>query len=156
MIKKFIFSIIAIFGVLMFTSCEEEEVLKETNSEYLEDLNMSRVGMGHRIEVREDFVEIISPGCYLINVRVYFVNLDTGQNTLVANQNVQVGNGCGDGSNNKTMNPNQTNNCQGGYLLNGNYVVEVTNYNYDYCLLDLLLKNEEIYNQYLIKIQQYY
>lgn len=102
-----------------------------------------------KFETESDFISG-DFGCYTVNVRVYLVNLESGQKTLVANNNVQVGD-CS--STNKTVNSSNSNDCREGYLPNGDYVFsnETTN---KYCLLDLLLENEEVYDQYLVSVKE--
>ncbi len=100
-------------------------------------------------KIETDFISGNSD-CYTVNVRVYLVNLESGQKTLVANDNVQVGD-CD--SANRMMNPSNSNACKAGYLPNGDYVFPNNTTN-KYCLLDLLLDNEEVYNQYLKSVEK--
>lgn len=151
--KKMIFITMTLIMVTGFISCENEESSKKSTLTNVEELNVFRGGQGYRLETKDDFVELIGPSCYLVNIRVYMVDLDTGQSNLVSNQNVQVGSGCGS---NRPLNASQTNVCDGGYLPNGDYVVGSSSSNYRYCLLDLLLQHEELYNQYLAIIKEKY
>lgn len=148
-----IFITMTLIMVTVFISCENEESLEKSTLSHVEELDVFRNGQGFRMETRDDFVELIGPSCYLVNIRVYIIDLDTGQSNLVSNQNVQVGSGCGS---NRPLNASQTNVCDGGYLPNGDYVVGSSSSNYRYCLLDLLLQDEELYEQYLAITKENY
>ncbi|HUH51629.1 MAG TPA: hypothetical protein VLZ11_05990 [Flavobacterium sp.] len=99
-------------------------------------------------KIETDFISGNS-GCYTVNVRVYLVNLESGQKTLVVNDNVQVG----DCETNRKINTSNPNACKAGYHPNGDYVFPNNTTN-KYCLLDLLLDNEEVYNQYLKSVEE--
>lgn len=99
-------------------------------------------------KVETDFISGKS-GCYLLNARVYLISVESGQKTLVVNDNVQVG----DCEMNKKINTSNPNACEAGRLPNGDYVFpnQTTN---KYCLLDVLLENKEVYNQYLKSVEK--
>ncbi len=139
--------------VILFTisSCSEEAFAHEetVNRSTSNTEQSNRVIIPFKFETESDFIDG-DAGCYTVNVRVYLVNLESGQKTLVANDNVQVGD-CD--SANRMMNPSNSNACKAGYLPNGDYVFPNNTTN-KYCLLDLLLDNEEVYNQYLKSIEK--
>lgn len=83
--------------------------------------------------------------CFTINFRVYHVNSDTEQRTLISNENVRVG----DCYNELIVLPVDSM-CDLGYLANGDFVYS-NGTNNTYCLLDLL-KTESLYQQYLISV----
>ncbi len=138
--------------VILFTiiSCSEEAFAQEeiVNRSTSTTEQSNRIIIPFKFETESDFIDGDS-GYYTVNVRVYLVNLESGQKTLVANDNVQVG----DCKTNRMMNPSNSNACKAGYLPNGDYVFPNNTTN-KYCLLDLLLDNEEVYNQYLKSVKE--
>lgn len=150
--KDFFKTILICQFFFAFLSCSSDGSAQDFN---LKDSNTTNAAhsrfIGFRIDVESDLVRIISPGCYLVNVRVYLTNTVSGQVTLAANQDVEVGD-CG-GSSERLGNHDKTKNCHGGSLPNGDYVVPKASV-YEYCLLDLLLGNEEVYRDYLISTQE--
>lgn len=91
------------------------------------------------ITVAADFVGVVGTNCWTVNVRVYF-NID-GETILVANQNVNVGSGCGQ---NRIAN-NDSTNCP-TVEFKGDLILENKD-SYKHCLIELL-KDENIYNVY--------
>ena len=98
------------------------------------------------IRTESDLVGVDSPGCYNVNVRVY-ISVDGGNEYLVANDNVLVGD-CNNG-NRGSSDPK----CN-GYLPDGNYVYE-NGTQEDICLYELLIENETAYNQYLASVSRF-
>ena len=94
-----------------------------------------------------DFVSA-SGDCYVINVRVYLTYQN--QTTLVASDNVQVGNGC-----EQKRDSGYTNNseCE-GTLPDGNKVIKLKT-DQIYCLYELLTVNSDIYKSYRKTIANY-
>lgn len=83
--------------------------------------------------------------CYTINFRVFHVNSDTEQRTLISNENVRIGD-----CYNELIAPPVDSICDLGYLANGDFVYS-NNTNNIYCLLDIL-NDELLYQQYLITV----
>ena len=96
------------------------------------------------IRVESDLVDA-DHGCYTVNVRVYLSNTD-GDEYLVANQNVQVGE-CRNGERNANTE------CE-GRLPNGDYVIDNGTVGDKECLYDLLIEKPEIYDLYLISVDK--
>lgn len=92
-----------------------------------------------------DFIEGNS-GCYTVNVRVYLTNLETGQKSLVASDNVKVG----DCSQNENKINNTLNKCDIYVLENGHQIVS-NNVETPYCVAELI-DYEIIYNSYIKSI----
>lgn len=149
--KDFFKTILICQFFFTFLSCSSDGAAQDFNVKNDNTTNAAHSRfIGIRINVESDLVRVISPGCYLVNVRVYLTTV-AGQTTLVANQDVEVGD-CG-GSSERLGNQDETKNCQGGSLPNGDYVVPKDSV-YEYCLLDLLLENEDVYRDYLISIRE--
>lgn len=79
-------------------------------------------------------------GCYTVNVRVYVIDYQTGQEWLAANDNVEVGE-CDDDKNLPI-----TTACS-GILKNGNRVIK-NGSDAHICLYEVLTKNKEVYKKY--------
>ena len=88
-----------------------------------------------------DYIEGNS-GCYTVNVRVYITNLETGQKSQVANDDVKVGD-C-------PQNQNKTNNTLSKcdiYILDNGHQIIGNNVKTPYCVAELI-DYEIIYNSY--------
>lgn len=102
------------------------------------------------IEVESDLVSLESGNCYTVNVRIYLTY--DGNRFLVANDDAVI---CGDNKNmeSNSVGKNNNSNCN-GYLPNGDYVYE-NQVKMEYCLLQILLANDEVYSLYKKEIQKY-
>lgn len=150
--KANLLKLIMMFLMLPTMTTYSSEVFAQ---EHVVDVLASNIEKSNRIiipfkyETESDFIDGDS-GCYTVNVRVYYIDIESGQKTLIANDNVQVGDCKGA---KRMMNPSNSNACKAGYLPNGDYVFPNNTTN-KYCLLDLLLDNEEVYNQYLKSVEE--
>lgn len=153
-------TLIAIFLVTAFscTSDNSSDALKSQNGITKKQI-ISDNSSNHKSEAKggygqggltteSDMVYADGNGCYIVNVRVYWTNPKNGQKLLVANEDVKVGN-C---SSNK---PNGVEGvCPSGFLKNGDFVYGGNKSDPNYCLLNLLETNEDVYQQYLDSIDE--
>lgn len=96
---------------------------------------------------QSDFISA-SGGCYKVQVRVYLTY--QGQKTLVASDDVNIGDSCPIARNSGTTNDSS---CE-GVLPDGNVVIK-DNGDAIYCLYELLIVNIDIYNSYKKTIAKY-
>jgi hypothetical protein len=147
--KNLIFGIIAI--ITFSNSCISQNTLKseavgepkifiEDNSLKSEEFKASESsGFKFFITVAADFVGVVGTNCWTVNVRVYF-NTEEGS-VLMANQNVNVGSGCGQ----NRLSNNSLSNCP-TVEYKGDLILENKD-SYKYCLIELL-RDENIYSVY--------
>ena len=120
--------------------------IEEQNPEPQNSTLSTEPVLAYTFSVESDLVDNrYSKDCYILNVRVYMTDTVRNEKLLVASENTQVGNGCP-----KKSAKNVGNNCEAGYLPNGDFVftTELGN-SFKYCLKDLLLNNEVVYGKYL-------
>lgn len=95
---------------------------------------------GIQFLVEADYVGVVSQGCITVNVRVYMYD-SNGTKILIANQNVNVGEGCPQRNNIDDSFVCKTIDFKGDIILGSNN-------NYRYCLVQLFEDNL-IYDSYL-------
>ena len=98
------------------------------------------------IHVESHFMGVVSPGCFQVLVNVFSTDNGTGQVTLIATEQVQVGD-CGNnkiGSNSKCS----------GILPDGNLVIEDAKNKSKICLFELLTKNQGVYSKYQASVNE--
>ena len=79
---------------------------------------------------------------YLLNVRVIQTNLSNDQQLLISSENVAIN------YKDTSKLSGDSNSCKVGLLPNGDFIFP-DNYNYDYCLKDLLANDVALYGKYL-------
>lgn len=133
-----------IMGMFTFQSCSDENLVEpNSNSESLkidDSAQFSEMGRPYPVDgtfsVQADLVSAVG-GCYTVNVRVYITY--GGQQYLIANSDVQVGNGC----------PQRFtgNGCAGEY--NGDYFLGEEPDSYGNCLSEFFDKYPDAYDEYI-------
>lgn len=151
--KSLLLSLMLFLGISL-TACEDanansdleglSEKVESQNSEPQNSTFSNGWGFKYRAEaILVDYGKIRD--CYTVRVSVIITDMSTGEDLLVASENVQVGNGCP-----KKAAKAVENRCEPGYLPNGDYVMSSDmGDEYKECLRDLLLNNEELYGQYI-------
>jgi len=79
---------------------------------------------------------------YLLNVRVIQTDLSNEQQLLISSENAGI-----NYKNTDELSDN-SNSCKIGLLPNGDFIF-TNNYDYDYCLKDLLANDDTLYGKYL-------
>lgn len=128
--------------LVVFTavSCSNDSLEQQKSTNTL----ISKVGIGFKKEVKSDFVSADN-GCITVNIRIYYINMDTGERFLVANENALVGD-C-----EEEEKPEGNSHCESGHLPNGDFVYSNGTTNPE-CLLNLLRNDEDLYKEYLISV----
>jgi len=141
---KKLFLVLSLIGVLGFYGCSSDSDTIDNNPKKTTNLELSSQTskafpvLGITFSVQADWVGVVSPGCYTVNIRIYMTNDSNGQVSLIHSGNVNVGE-CGRIANNG---------CLGEYK--GDYIVK-DNYESGMCLRELFDDNPEIYKMYLVE-----
>jgi len=158
-----------IFSVLIFClalfSCSKEndmgqinEVESNENSQFTSkedrlkffgEVNEPHIGgpaTNYSVTVESDLVNS-DKGCHTVNVRIYY-SLD-GNTFLVANQNVLVGEEGAPCNTTDSEDMPESEECETGYIRDTNDFVLYPELENEYCLLDLLIEYDEIFEKYL-------
>ncbi len=133
--KKLILVLSAIL-VLTFCGCSNDTAT--TNDALTSHSSTSKTlpVVGFTFSCQADFIDVVSPGCFHVAIRVYMTDTASGQVTLVASGESNVG----------SCNRVADNGCLGEYK--GDYIIK-DDYVGGQCIKELFRDNPNIYSLYV-------